>query len=92
MLPQYNKPKGMSDLVAEKMGNLHKVNQMAEGGEAPMEEADEFESVAAEALLAIDKRDPKMFVKAMCAFFQMCDAMPEEEDKGPGALLISGEI
>lgn len=100
MLPQFNKAKGLSDVVAEKLGNLHNYKKMAEGGEvdSPAEEADEFETVAAECLLAIDKRDPKLFVKAFSAFFEMCDAMPHEEgshegdSEGPGALLISGEI
>lgn len=96
MLAQYNKPKGMSDLISEKMSNLHKVNKMAEGGE--VEEMDEYETVAAEILLAVDKRDPKLLVKSLTAFIQMCDTMPHEEgehvgeEKGPGALLITGEI
>lgn len=99
MLPQYNKATGLSDAIARKMKNLDEYNKMAEGGEVEEkgEEADEFETVAAELLLAVDKRDPKLLVKAFHALFEMCDAMPHEEgeheeEKGPGSLLITGEI
>lgn len=100
MLPEFNKPKGMSDLVKSKMENLHRYNKMAEGGEA--EESDEMadcEACAAEAILAMENKDPKMFLKALYALFEMFDSMPheegehvQEETKGPGALLITGEI
>jgi hypothetical protein len=91
MLAEYNKSKGMSDIISSKMSNLSKVNKMAEGGE--VKEPDEMETVAAEIILSIDKKDPQMLVKSLCAFFSMCDSMPHEgETEGPGALLISGEI
>jgi hypothetical protein len=99
MLPEYNKPKGMSDLVKAKMENLRSYNKMAEGGEAPSEDSSDCEACAAEAILAVDKRDPKLFLKAMYALFEMFDSMPhdegevlKEESNGPGALLITGEI
>jgi hypothetical protein len=95
MLAEFNKAKGMSDIIASKMSNLEKVNKMAEGGEVKGEEADEYETVAAEMILAFEKRDPKLLVKAFQAMFEMCDAAPHEEGDhtdGPGGLLISGEI
>ena len=42
-------------------------------------EADPKETVAAEFLLACDKRDPALLVKAFEALFQMCELEPHEE-------------
>lgn len=65
--------KELSGLIIGAMGG-----KPEEKGE---EEADPKETVAAEFLLACDKRDPKLLVKAFEALFQMCELEPHEENK-----------
>ena len=92
MLPQFNKAKGMSDVIASKMKNLKEVNQkMAEGGE--VKEFNELELIFAELLHAVNERDVKLGAQVLKSFFECAEGYEDEgEEKGPGSLLISGEI
>lgn len=43
------------------------------------EQGDEYETVAAEIILGVNERDPRILAKGLKAFFAMCDAAPHEE-------------
>ena len=43
------------------------------------EEMGEMEACCAEFILAVEKKDPEMLMKAFHACFAICDAMPHEE-------------
>jgi hypothetical protein len=99
MLPEYNKPKGLSDVISSKMKNLKEVNKkMSEGGD--VEEAkeegkfNELELIFAELLLAVQEKDVKLGAQVLKDFITCCGGpeVESEEKEGPGALLISGEI
>lgn len=97
MLPEPVKSKGMADVIKEKMKNLSEVKKMAEGGEVEEKEYNELELIFAELLHAVSERDVKLGAQVLKDFFECVDAMPheeykEEDKKGPGALLISGQI
>lgn len=65
---------------------------MGKSEEPKEKELDEYETVAAEILLAVDKRDPAMLVKSLSSFFEMCEGMPHEEEKAKGKRQFEGPL